>query len=130
MKRFGILFLLIAIVLTLDIKKTQAQVLSQRYQKLYGAHFWLNEKNLPTQSKYVMTDFGPGNIRFLERIDIVVDNYLTINGIRVVYTTADGIRREVYLNHVKGWVLESPPTPQALFKKVLIRIITSDELAR
>jgi len=129
MKRVSLLCLCMAIImLAFGIKETQARVLSQVYQKLYGAHFWLSERSLPTQSKYVMTEFGPGNIRFLERIDIVVDDYMTINGIRVVYTSADRIRREVYLNHIKGWVLESPPSPRALFKRVLIRVITVDEL--
>ncbi|MCD6320561.1 MAG: hypothetical protein J7M03_07785, partial [Candidatus Desulfofervidaceae bacterium] len=118
------------IIFAFIIKEAQAHVIAQTYQKLYGAHFWLSKENLPTESEYVMTDFGPGNIRFLERIDIVVDRYMTVNGIRVVYTSADGIRREVYLNRVRGWVLEFPPNPQALFKKVLIRIIPSDELAR
>ncbi|MCD6213753.1 MAG: hypothetical protein J7J46_02095 [Candidatus Desulfofervidus sp.] len=127
MKKPMVLFVLLFLFGSLTV---EAKVVNQHYQKLYGAHFWIPKFAVSEQSKYVMTDFGPGNIRFLERIDIVIDNEMRVNGIRIFYTTGDGIKRQVYLHQIKGWILESPPSPKSVSKKVLIQTITTDELSR
>ncbi len=122
-------FLGILVLLVWGCLVARAEVLSQEYCKLYGAHFWgINTRGFPTSSKYIMTDFGPGNIRLLERIDIVLDDFSRIDGIQIVYKTPDGIKRQVFLHHVKGWVLEKTPSPNAVSKEVLIRIVTPESL--
>jgi hypothetical protein len=127
MKKALVLFFMFFLFLGFAV---EAKVLNQSYQKVYGAHFWLSKWPVSEQSKYIMTDFGPGNISFLERIDIVVDSSMEVNGICIVYTTGDGIKRQIYFNRAYGWILEAPPTPKAIFKEVLIRTITPDELSR
>ncbi len=110
------------------ILEAQASVLAQKTQRLYGAHFWFYKRKFPTQTGYVMTDFGPGNIKFLERIDIVVDKDQTVNGILIVYKTPDGIQRKVFLRNVQGWTFEFPPSPNAVSKDVLIRVVNPEML--
>ncbi len=121
-----IIFLTV-IMVWLMASSVQATILSVKKQKVYGAHFFLGHKLLPTQISYIMTDFGPGNIKFLEAIDIVVDLYHQFQGISITYTPPDGYRRQIYLYRPRGWVLEAP-TPKAVFKEITIRVITPDEL--
>ncbi len=115
---FGLLFLwanpLPAEVISIEQKDLYAvQVLLPKEQKL----------SLP----YILTDFGPGNIHFLERVDIVLDQEGRIGGLNLVYTTADGFRRHVFLRDILGWSF-CEIKPGSKGKRVTIRVITSQDL--
>ncbi|OAG27638.1 hypothetical protein [Thermodesulfatator autotrophicus] len=106
----------------------QAMVLSQQEKNLYAAYFFAPERP-PTTLGYVFTNFGPGNINFLERVDIVLDRDGKVAGVLLVYTPTDGFKRHVFLRDITGWMFQEV-RPNARGKRVLIRIITSDELNR
>ncbi len=106
----------------------RAEVLSVEEKELYAAYFFV-DKRPPTTLGYIFTDFGPGNINFLERVDIVLDEEGRVAGILIVYTPTDGFRRHVFLPHPYGWVFQEV-RPNARGKKILIRTVTSSELGK
>ncbi len=122
------LFLLV-VFLTLSFGGiSRGEVLYVEEKELYAAYF-LVDKRPPTTLGYVFTDFGPGNINFLERVDIVLDKEGRVTGVLLVYTPPDGFRRQVFLPDPRGWVFQEV-RPQAKGKKVLIRTVTSTELGK
>jgi hypothetical protein len=124
MKKWVFLLLIFFFVSISTMAK--GEVLSIVQKKIYGAHFFFNQK-LPTETDFILTEFGPGNIRFLKCVDIAVDKEYKIQGVQITYTTADGIKRKAFLRNLKGWMFESP-RPGAVFKIITIRVITADEL--
>ncbi len=105
-----------------------AEVLKVEEKELYAAYFFA-EKRPPTTLGYIFTNFGPGNINFLERVDIVLDNEGRVAGVLLVYTPADGFRRHVFLADCSGWMFEEK-REGSIGKKVIIRIVTTHELNR
>lgn len=75
----------------------------------------------------LISQFGPGNLRFLERVDIVLDKGGAVEGVMVVYTPTDGFRRRVFLRGVEGWMLKEARGGQFGWE-VLIRVVTTDEI--
>ncbi len=106
----------------------RAEVLSVEEKELYAAYFFVN-KAPPTTLGYIFTDFGPGNINFLERVDIVLDEESRLAGVLIVYTPTDGFRRHVFLPRPNGWMFQEV-RPNAKGKRVLIRVVTTKELNR
>jgi len=105
-----------------------AAVISIEQRELYAVYFFSPEFS-STSLPYVLTKFGPGNINFLERIDIVLDQEGRVAGVELVYTPPDGLRRHVFLRNVSGWMFEEV-RPGAKGKRVTIRLITSEDLNR
>ncbi len=103
-------------------------VLSQEEKVLYAAYFFAPNRP-PTTLGYVYTDFGPGNINFLERIDIVLDRDGRVQGVSLIYTPTDGFRRHVFLKDITSFLLQET-RPNVPGKKVLIRTVTTDEIAK
>ncbi|NPA49570.1 MAG: hypothetical protein GXO20_06265 [Thermodesulfobacteria bacterium] len=128
MKRFAFVLVLVAIVWFTFAKALRAEVLSTEEKELYAAYFFV-EKKPPTTLGYIFTDFGPGNINFLERIDIVLDKEGRVTGVLIVYTPTDGFRRQVFLPRPHGWVFQEV-RPNAKGKKIVIRTVTSSELGK
>ncbi|AEH44129.1 hypothetical protein Thein_0244 [Thermodesulfatator indicus DSM 15286] len=106
----------------------QAIVISQQEKELYAAYFFAPERP-PTTLGYIFTNFGPGSINYLERVDIVLDRDGKVAGVFLVYTPTDGFRRHVFLKDITGWMFQEV-RPNAKGKRVIIRVITSDELNR
>ncbi len=124
---FRRLILLMGIVVFfLTVKEGEGRVLSAKTVRVAELHVFLRQLP-PTAPKYVMTDFTPGNIKFLQRMDIVLDGDGEVEGVVLVYTPGDGFRRSVFLKGVKGWSFKSPNLG-SLYKDIMIRVITADEL--
>lgn len=75
----------------------------------------------------VVTSFGPGNIKSLEGMDVVVDQEGRILGVCLVYRLADGFLRRAFLEGAKGWLLKEPKEG-SLQKEVTLRVVTVEEL--
>ncbi len=115
-------------VLLLWPQVVSAEVLRTEEKELYAAYFFV-ENRPPTTLGYIFTNFGPGNINFLERVDIVLDNEGRLAGVLLVYTPADGFRRHVFLADCSGWMFEEK-REGSIGKKVIIRVVTTHELNR
>jgi len=105
---------------------SSAKVLRSYQKELYAAYIFAEERP-PTTLGFVFTNFGPGNIKFLERIDIVLDDEGKVAGVLVVYTPSDGFRRHVFFSKVSGWMFQEK-RKNSVGKVVKIRVVTSDEL--
>jgi len=103
-----------------------AEVIKSRRIRVAEVHLLFPDGS-PTEAPFVMTDFGPSNINFLEAVDIVVDKRGDLQGVRLIYTPGDGFRRDVYLHQVQGWILRQP-RGRAISKEITVRIVTVDEL--
>ncbi len=125
MKIWYVAFFL-ALWILLSPHPSEAKVLSTFQKELYAVYIFAEERP-PTTLGFVFTNFGPGNIKFLERLDIVLDKEGRVAGILVVYTPSDGFRRHVFFSKVSGWMLQEK-RENSLGKVVTIRVITSDEL--
>ncbi len=123
MKNFFWVLMVSLFLLSLPVK---AEIISNQEKELYAAYFFVNQAP-PTTLGYILTNFGPGNINFLERIDIVLDEERRVAGVLLVYTPPDGFRRHVFLPHPKGWMFQEV-RPGAKGKKIFIRVVTTDEL--
>ncbi len=117
--------LIVALVLFFFCPRLPAEVLSVEQKDLYAVYLLCPEPHpsLPA----IITNFGPGNINLLERLDIVLDQEGRVAGIGVVYTTADGFRRHVFCRDIKGWVFQEI-RPGSKGKRITIRVITTQEL--
>ena len=104
-----------------------AKVINRRVARLYSAYFYVDRASSPTNIEYFMKDFGPGNIKFLKQIDIVVDDEGRLVGVQLIYTLPDGFRRKTFFRNVRGWTFKLAKR-RGISKKVLIRVVTSDEL--
>lgn len=74
----------------------------------------------------VVTHFGPGNIRFLEGMDVVVDREGEVQGVCLVYRLGDDFLRRACLNGVKGWLIREPRRG-SLMKEVTLRVVTVED---
>jgi len=108
---------------------SRAEVLHTVEKEVYAVYIVPAPRGFPTELGYVMTNFGPGNINFLERVDVVVDREGRVQGLQVVYTPPDGFRRHVFLSGPRSLVVEEA-RPGSLKKRILFRVITTDELNR
>lgn len=104
----------------------EAKVLSMTKIKVSEAHFFFR-KGIPTQPQYVITDFGPSNINFLEAVDVVIDHEGAVEGVQLIYTPRDGFRREVFLCGIGGWMFKRPKG-QVIQREITVRVITIEEL--
>ncbi len=98
-------------------------------KEVYAVYLVPAPKTFPTELGYVVTNFGPGNINFLERVDVVVDREGRIQGFRLVYTPPDGFRRQVFLAGNRSLIIQEA-RPGSLKKKILFRVITTEEIGR
>lgn len=105
--------------------KCEGEVLSSMRLKVNEVVFFIpkGESTYPG----LISQFGPGNLRFLERVDIVLDKEGAVEGVMVVYTPADGFRRRVFLRGVEGWMMKEARGGQFGWD-VLIRVVTTDEI--
>ncbi len=113
-------------VIIFSISLAHAEVIKSKRIRVAEVHI-LFPSGSPTEAPFVMTDFGPSNINFLEAVDIVVDKRGDLQGVRLIYTPGDGFRRDVYLHQVQGWILRQP-RGRAISKEITVRIVTVDEL--
>ncbi len=127
MRRF--LGLLILLGLLAIAAPAGAEVISTVEKEVYAVYIVPAPKAFPTELGYVITSFGPGNINFLERIDLVVDREGRVQGLQVVYTPPDGFRRHVFLAGKRSLVVQEA-RPGSLKKRILFRVITTEELNR
>ena len=105
----------------------RAAVLSTHSKEVYAVYIVPAPKAFPTELGYVITNFGPGNINFLERVDVVVDKEGRVQGLQLVYTPPDGFKRYVFLAGKRSLVVQEA-RPGSLKKRVLFRVITTEEL--
>ena len=105
----------------------EAKVLSSRVIRLYSAYFFVTHPPQPTDLQYYMVNFGPGNIKFLKQVDIVLDNEGRVQGVQLIYTLPDGFRRKTFLRGVSGWTFKRA-RKNSISNSVLIRVVTTDEL--
>ncbi|MBX6423533.1 hypothetical protein [Thermosulfurimonas sp. F29] len=123
-------FFVLALVVLLNFSlPARSEVLSTTEKEVYAVYLVPAPRAFPTELGYVITSFGPGNINFLERVDVVVDREGRLQGIQLVYTPPDGFRRHVFLAGKRSLIVQEA-RPGSLKKKVLFRVITSDELNR
>ena len=106
-----------------------AEVLHAEEKEVYAVYIVPAPKAFPTELGYVITSFGPGNINFLERIDLLVDREGRVQGLQVVYTPPDGFRRHVFLAGNRSLIIQEA-RPESLKKRILLRVITTEELNR
>ncbi|RUM89887.1 MAG: hypothetical protein DSZ24_00155 [Thermodesulfatator sp.] len=123
-KLMGCFLLLIFLLLS---GPAEAKVLRQVEKEVYAVYIIPAPVGFPTELGYVMTNFGPGNVNFLERVDLVVDREGRVQGIQVVYTPPDGFRRHVFLRGPRSLVIEEPQ-PGSHKKRIFLRVITTEEL--
>ncbi|WP_297058335.1 hypothetical protein [Thermosulfurimonas sp.] len=127
MKRV-LLLIIVAGMLSLGAP-ARAAVLSTRAKEVYAVYIVPAPKAFPTELGYVITNFGPGNINFLERVDVVVDKEGRVQGIQLVYTPPDGFKRHVFLAGRRTLIVQEA-RPGSLKKRVLFRVITTEELSQ
>ncbi|HIE32805.1 MAG TPA: hypothetical protein EYP81_01980 [Thermodesulfobacteriaceae bacterium] len=105
----------------------KAEVLSVEEKEIYALYIVPASETFPTELGYIITNFGPGNIKFLDRIDIIVDREGRVQGLKIVYTPPDGFKRHVFLAGNRSLVVQEA-RPGSLKKKILFRVVTSDEI--
>jgi len=127
MKKF--LFTMALVVLLVSFSPVKAEVLRVIEREVYAVYIVPSPGSFPTELGYVTTNFGPGNINFLERVDLVVDREGRIQGIQLVYTPPDGFRRHVFLAGNRNLVVKEA-RETSLRKRVIFRVITTEELNR
>lgn len=120
----GFLVLMLAFVLGF-VCKCEGEVISSVRLKVSEVVFFMpkGEGTYPG----LISQFGPGNLRFLERVDIVLNKEDAVEGVMVVYTPADGFRRRVFLRGVEGWMIKEARGGQFGWE-VVIRVVTADEI--
>ncbi len=118
---------IMGLVLFFFCPRLPAEVLSVEQKDLYAVYL-IGPQETPSLAQ-IITNFGPGNIHLLDRIDIVLDQEGRVAGLGVVYTTADGFKRHVFFPEIKGWVFQEI-RPGAQGKRITIRVITTQELNR
>ncbi|GEM_PF-1299290 len=103
----------------------KGEVISSTRLKVTEVVFFMPK--LETSYPGLISQFGPANLRFLERVDIVVDKEGAVEGLMVVYTPSDGFRRRVFLKGIEGWMIKEARGGQFGWD-VLIRVVTTDEI--
>ncbi len=104
-----------------------ARVISKIRVDLYSVYFYMERQLPPTSADYVMTNFGPGNIKFLEMIDIVLDKDGKVAGVQFIYKLPDGYKRKTFLSNIMGWTFKKAKR-RGISKKITLRLVTTDEL--
>lgn len=104
-----------------------AKVISRIRVNLYSVYFYMEKQLPPTSADYVMTNFGPGNIKFLETVDIVLDKEGRVAGVQFIYKLPDGYRRKTFLSNVMGWTFKRAKR-RGTSKIITLRLVTTDEL--
>jgi len=93
-------------------------------QKIKVSEFRIfSKENYPQ----VLLSFVPGNIHFLDEIELVVDNERRVIGVNLYYRLGDGFRRKVFIQDFNGWMIKYPKDG-FLFKEITVRVLTPDEL--
>ncbi len=83
----------------------------------------------PNTTQLVFSTAGGIGLKNLERLDIVMDRYEQVQGIRVTYRTGATLLRSLYITNIKTLVLEKASTQMGAKKDTVhIRVITADEL--
>jgi len=99
-----------------------AEVLLEQKIKISEVQIFSTE-NYPQ----VLLSFAPGNIHFLDGIDLVVDTEKKVIGVNLHYRLGDGFRRSAFVQGFKGWMIKYPKDG-TLFKEITVRVLTPDEL--
>ena len=83
----------------------------------------------PNTTQLVFSTAGGIGLKNLERLDIVVDRYEQVQGIRVTYRTGATLLRSLYITNIKTIVLEKASTQVGAKRDTVhIRVVTADEL--
>ncbi len=83
----------------------------------------------PNATQIVFSTSGGIGLKNLERLDIVVDRYEQVQGVRITYRTGATIIRSLYIKNIKALVIEKAATQiGAKRDTVHMRIVTPDEL--
>ncbi len=118
--------LFVFLALLLSAVPVCAEVLSSQRVQVCEVRIYLSQPELYPQ---VVTHFGPGNMRFLERLDMVVNKQGEIIGICLLYRLGDGFWRTTFLRKVRGWMIRYP-RDGSLSKEVTIRVVTLEETVK
>lgn len=113
--------------LTVEVPGIYGAVLKTLWREVNAVYVVPAPKAFPTELGYVITNFGPGNLKFLEEVDVVVDKEGRVQGIQIIYTPPDGYRRQVYLAGNRTLIVKEA-RPGSLKKRVLFKVVTSEEL--
>lgn len=80
-------------------------------------------------SPQVLLSFAPGNLHFLDGVDLIVDKEKRVVGVNLYYRLGDGFLRSAFVPGFKGWMIKYPKDG-AFYKEIRLRVITPDELFR
>ncbi len=125
MKRLTIIAIIIFTLFAGSV--VYGRVISRIKVDLYSVYFYTKYKLSPTSIDYVITNFGPGNIRFLKSVDIVLDNEGRVAGVQFIYQLPDGFKRKTFLTNIIGWTFKKAKR-RGISKKIVLRLVTTEEL--
>lgn len=123
-------YFLYLITTLLFINFSNAQIIKESY--VSTTKIIITSKNIDIpfgmNGKIIIANVGKFQIDKIKSIDIFIDNYGKINGIRIIYI--DGLQgdKSIFIRNVKSIIFEKLKSPMQKNKKVHLRVLTIDEL--
>lgn len=123
-------YFLYLITTLLFINFSNAQIIKESYVSTTKIIITSKNRDIPfgMNGKIIIANVGKFQIDKIKSIDIFIDNYGKINGIRIIYI--DGLQgnESIFIRNVKSIIFEKLKSPMQKNKKVHLRVLTIDEL--